>query len=135
MQAPAPSMKIAKNDFLITLCNSIKEGAAIVEKDTAKIIFRNDAWFRLFEVDPPGKMDMMQINQLRKIELTDDEVKSTVGAGDSMVAGIVYSLANRSSLKQALQYGVACGTAATMNPGTELCHKRDADRLYLLLTQ
>lgn len=63
------------------------------------------------------------------------KVKSTVGAGDSMVAGIVYSLANRSSLKQALQYGVACGTAATMNPGTELCHKRDADRLYLLLTQ
>ncbi|MBN8719897.1 MAG: hypothetical protein J0H85_10670 [Sediminibacterium magnilacihabitans] len=78
MQAPAPSMKIARNDFLITLCNSIKEGAAIVEKDTAKIIFRNDAWFRLFEVDPPGKMDMMQINQLRKIELTDDEVKNRI---------------------------------------------------------
>jgi len=25
---------------------------------------------------------------------------------------------------------VACGTAATMNPGTELCRKADADALF-----
>lgn len=56
--------------------------------------------------------------------------KSTVGAGDSMVAGIIFSLVNGKSLNQALQYGVACGTAATMNAGTELCHKEDADQLY-----
>jgi 6-phosphofructokinase 2 len=56
--------------------------------------------------------------------------KSTVGAGDSMVAGIVFSLAYGRSLKEALQYGVACGTAATLNEGTELCKKKDADRLY-----
>ena len=55
--------------------------------------------------------------------------KSTVGAGDSMVAGIVYSLAGGNDLHHALRYGVACGTAATMNAGTELCHKEDADRL------
>ena len=59
--------------------------------------------------------------------------KSTVGAGDSMVAGIVYSLSRSMNLKQALQYGVACGTAATMHPGTELCRKEDADGLYALI--
>ncbi len=59
--------------------------------------------------------------------------KSTVGAGDSMVAGIVYSLTREKSLKNALLYGIACGTAATMNPGTELCHKDDADRLYRMI--
>jgi 6-phosphofructokinase 2 len=32
-----------------------------------------------------------------------------------------------------VQYGVACGTAATLNPGTELCKKEDADRLYALI--
>ena len=58
------------------------------------------------------------------------ERKSTVGAGDSMVAGIVVSLSKGSSLLEAVQYGVACGTAATMNPGTELCHKEDADKLF-----
>ncbi len=56
--------------------------------------------------------------------------KSTVGAGDSMLAGIIYSLSQQSTLKQALQYGVACGTAATINPGTELCKPADAAMLY-----
>jgi 6-phosphofructokinase 2 len=56
--------------------------------------------------------------------------KSTVGAGDSMVAGIVLQLAGKKSLTEAVQYGVACGTAATMNPGSELCRKEDADLLY-----
>ncbi len=59
--------------------------------------------------------------------------KSTVGAGDSMVAGIVYYLSLGNNLSDAVQYGVACGTAATMNPGTELCRKEDADRLYTLI--
>lgn len=58
------------------------------------------------------------------------ERKSTVGAGDSMVAGIVFSLCNGKTILEAAQYGVACGTAATMNPGTELCHKEDADRIF-----
>ena len=56
--------------------------------------------------------------------------KSTVGAGDSMVAGIVYSLSNNKSLHESVRYGVACGTAATMNPGTELCRKEDAAALF-----
>ena len=59
--------------------------------------------------------------------------KSTVGAGDSMVAGIVLSLANNKDLIESVQYGVACGTAATMNEGSELCRKEDAERLYHLI--
>jgi 6-phosphofructokinase 2 len=57
-------------------------------------------------------------------------VKSTVGAGDSMVAGIVLSLANSKNLIEAVQYGVACGSAATINYGTQLCSKADADNIY-----
>ena len=59
--------------------------------------------------------------------------KSTVGAGDSMVGGIVFFLSEGKSLVEAVQYGVACGTAATLNPGTELCRKEDADRLFKLI--
>ncbi len=58
---------------------------------------------------------------------------STVGAGDCMVAGIVYYLSIGKILAEAVQYGVACGTAATLNPGTALCKKADADRLYTLI--
>lgn len=56
--------------------------------------------------------------------------RSTVGAGDSMVAGVIYALANGKSVREAVRLGVACGTAATMNPGTELFKKDDAERLY-----
>ncbi len=56
--------------------------------------------------------------------------KSTVGAGDSMVAGIVYYLSLGKTIKEATMYGVACGTAATMNSGTELCKKEDVANIY-----
>ena len=56
--------------------------------------------------------------------------KSTVGAGDSMVAGLTLTLSRNKSLTEAVQYGVACGTAATMNPETELCKADDVEKLY-----
>jgi 6-phosphofructokinase 2 len=59
--------------------------------------------------------------------------KSTVGAGDSMVAGIVLSLSTNKTLSEAVRYGVACGTAATMNPGTELCRLQDAEDIYSMI--
>jgi len=55
--------------------------------------------------------------------------RSTVGAGDSMVAGMVWALSEGKSFREMAQTGVACGTAATMNPGTELFHKADVERL------
>lgn len=51
--------------------------------------------------------------------------KSTVGAGDSMVAGMTYSLLQGKSIEEMARFGVACGTAATMNPGTQLCKPKD----------
>jgi 6-phosphofructokinase 2 len=61
--------------------------------------------------------------------------KSTVGAGDSMVAGIVFFLSRGESLQEAAKFGVACGTAATINAGTELCKKEDAFQLYEMMQQ
>lgn len=54
---------------------------------------------------------------------------STLGAGDSMVAGMVWGLSQNWPMTDILKYGVACGTAATITPGSELCRKEDADRL------
>jgi len=61
-------------------------------------------------------------------------VKSRVGAGDSMVAGITLSLAKGKSLIEAVCFGVAAGTATAMTSGTELCRKNDTERLYKCLT-
>ncbi len=57
-------------------------------------------------------------------------VKSTVGAGDSMLAGIILKLSKNENLQDAVRYGVACGAAATLNSGTNLCTKKDADDLF-----
>jgi 6-phosphofructokinase 2 len=61
-------------------------------------------------------------------------VRSSVGAGDSLVAGIVLSLARGRSLREAVRFGVAAGAAAVMNPGTELCRREDVERLYEQVT-
>lgn len=55
---------------------------------------------------------------------------SAVGAGDSFVGGLVSGLADNSGLVEAFRLGVAAGSAAVMNPGTELCHAPDVIRLY-----
>ncbi len=58
------------------------------------------------------------------------EVKTTIGAGDSFVAGMVWSLARGDSLVKAFQYGMASGAAALLAPGTSL--SQAADVHYLL---
>jgi 6-phosphofructokinase 2 len=55
---------------------------------------------------------------------------SKVGAGDSMVAGMVLSLSRGNSVRDAVRFGVAAGTAAVMTPGSELCRREDVERLY-----
>lgn len=45
------------------------------------------------------------------------EVKSTVGAGDSFVAGFVHGLANEMPLKDCLAYGTVCGALAVAREG------------------
>jgi 6-phosphofructokinase 2 len=57
-------------------------------------------------------------------------VASSVGAGDAMVAGIVLFLSRGRPLPEAVRFGVAAGAAAVMNPGTQLCRREDAERLF-----
>jgi 6-phosphofructokinase 2 len=58
------------------------------------------------------------------------EAISAVGAGDSFVGGMVWKLASGGSVPEAFRYGVAAGSAAVLNSGTELCHAEDVARLY-----
>lgn len=82
-----------------------------------------------------GAAGAMLVTATEIIQATPPAVKkrSTVGAGDSMVAGIVLSLSKGWELKDALRYGVATGTAATMNNGTELCKLKDVECLFPLI--
>lgn len=57
-------------------------------------------------------------------------VTSVVGAGDAMVAGIVLSLARAAPFRESVLFGVAAAAATVMNPGTQLCRREDAERLF-----
>ena len=60
----------------------------------------------------------------------DVQVVSTVGAGDSFVGGMVWRLVDGDIMTEAFRHGIAAGSAAVLNPGTELCHALDVARLY-----
>jgi 6-phosphofructokinase 2 len=56
-------------------------------------------------------------------------VRSTVGAGDSMLAGLVSGFWRGLDSAAALRIGVACGSGTAEKPGTMLCTAGDVDRL------
>jgi 6-phosphofructokinase 2 len=56
-------------------------------------------------------------------------VASVVGAGDSFTGAMAWSLCAGHGLERALRYGVAAGSSAVLNPGTELCRLADIERL------
>ncbi|QDO95090.1 1-phosphofructokinase family hexose kinase [Formosa sediminum] len=60
-------------------------------------------------------------------------VNSTIGAGDSMVAGLIYAITQEKTPKNMLRWGVACGVAATLSEGSDLAHKENIDKILKLI--
>ena len=104
----------------LSLTEVTEAGKEIISREYCEVL--------LISLGEKGAM-LFTNNKELKVSSPKVEKKSTVGAGDSMVAGFVLSLSQGKTFEDALKYGVACGTAATMNPGTELCNKKDADTL------
>jgi fructose-1-phosphate kinase PfkB-like protein len=44
--------------------------------------------------------------------------RNPIGAGDSMLGGLVWGLAQGWSLRESLRWGLACGAASASLPGT-----------------
>ncbi len=56
-------------------------------------------------------------------------VQSTIGSGDSAVAGMIHGLLHNQTLAEAACLAAACGAATAMTPGTELCRRADVEQL------
>ncbi|MFP9117554.1 1-phosphofructokinase family hexose kinase [Flavobacterium sp. RNTU_13] len=69
-------------------------------------------------------------NEVIHVPAPSVKKRSTVGAGDSMVAGMVSVLQKGGSLTEMARMGVACGSAATMSSGTGLFTKENAEKLF-----
>ena len=62
------------------------------------------------------------------------QVKSTIGAGDSMVGGLIYGIQKEYTPKDILKMGVACGVATTMSEGTQLASTKNIDKVLQLIS-
>jgi 6-phosphofructokinase 2 len=67
-------------------------------------------------------------NEILTAEAVPVAVVSTVGAGDSLMGGMIYGLDRGDSLADAFTLGIAAATATLKVPGTQLCSREDTDR-------
>jgi 6-phosphofructokinase 2 len=72
-------------------------------------------------------------DEIERLAAIPVEARSTVGAGDSMLAGVVLGLTRGLKLRAALRFGMAAGAAALLGSGTQLCRFADVERLRALL--
>jgi 6-phosphofructokinase 2 len=103
------------------------------EEAAMQIVKRNQAEIVVVSMGAAGAL-LVARGRCERIRAPSVPVKSKVGAGDSMVAGIVFALARGMPIVQAVRFGIACGTAAVMTPGTQLCQREDAERLFARIT-
>ena len=71
--------------------------------------------------------------QIVKAAAPPVDVESTVGAGDSAVAGFILAHSTGKSIPECVKLACASGTATAQTPGTELCHREDVEKLLPLV--
>lgn len=98
----------------------VEAATAIIENGQAKIV--------VVSMGHNGAM-LVQAGRVLALPAIPVEPLSAVGAGDSFVAAMTHGLAAGRPVEQAFRLGIAAGTAAVLTPGTDLCHRRDVERL------
>ncbi|MCS3869367.1 6-phosphofructokinase 2 [Chryseobacterium ginsenosidimutans] len=133
------ALKTAVEEGVFLLKPNIGELAFLVGKDKLEetdvdqaaqlIISQGKAEVVIVSLGSQGAV-LFSASEKIRIEAPPVEVKSTVGAGDSMVAGMVSVLIQGGNYKEVLSMGIACGSATTMAEGTGLFTKENVERLY-----
>lgn len=82
-----------------------------------------------------GPQGALAVDETSSVQVVPPPMKSqsTVGAGDSMVGAMTLKLAQGASLREMTQFGVAAGSAATINHGTRLCSLEDTQKIFTYL--
>lgn len=121
-----------------------KELSALVQRDliqpddvrkAAEEIIRSGRAARV--VVSLGAQGALAVDAKQCVQVVPPPIKSqsTVGAGDSMVGAMVLKLAENAGLEEMVRYGVAAGSAATINQGTRLCSRENTQQIFDYLSQ
>jgi 6-phosphofructokinase 2 len=116
-------------DELVSLASAFRLNSASAAEAAREMVEKGFAQTVVLSMGAAGAM-LFDAAGTTEIKAPPTQKAGSVGAGDSMVAGIVQSLANKKTMREALAWGVACGAAATLNTGTELFHPEDVEKLY-----
>jgi 6-phosphofructokinase 2 len=137
-------LQMALDEGLYLIKPNINELASLVNKGTLgpkevheaalQVLSQSNCEMIAVSMGSDGAM-LITKNDHVQIKAPEVEKKSTVGAGDSMVAGMTYMINKNASIKEILAFGVACGTAATMNEGSQLFKKNDVSTLFNQIMQ
>jgi len=140
LDTSAEPLRVAANEGVFLLKPNLNELGKMVGDDSLDVTVADEAAREIIakghceavvvSLGPQGAI-LVTEKKVDHIPAPTVKKRSTVGAGDSMVAGITHSLCHGKTLVDSVRMGVACGTAATMNTGTELFSMYDAERLYL----
>ncbi len=102
----------------------LRAGARLIERRRCEVL--------VLSLGPAGVLWMDGSHQER-LSSPAVRVASAIGAGDSLVGGIVVALSRGRPIDEAVRYGVAAGAASVMNSGTQLCRREDVERLFPLV--
>ncbi|NCF03905.1 MULTISPECIES: 6-phosphofructokinase II [Kosakonia] len=100
-----------------------------VRKAAQEIVDSGKALRVVVSLGPQGAL-AVDANQCVQVVPPPMKSQSTVGAGDSMVGAMTLKLAHDAPLDDMVRYGVAAGSAATINHGTRLCALADTQKIY-----
>ena len=139
LDTSGPPLQLAIEEGLYLVKPNLREMASLMGKEAVTAMEYEQAALDILEkkscdilvlsLGAKGAMMARQSDIIEYITPPTMPVVSPVGAGDSMVAGIVLGFSNGLWPAEAVRYGVAAGTAAAMTPGSELCRKEDTDKI------
>ena len=132
-------LHMAAQEGVFLLKPNLNELCKLVERDTLELNEVDDAALEVVNkgqceaiVVSLGPTGALLVTKKGYEHVPAPAVKklSTVGAGDSMVAGMAWMISQGKSWREIVRFGVACGTASTMNAGSKLFDVETVYKLY-----
>ncbi|SDD81804.1 6-phosphofructokinase 2 [Cupriavidus sp. YR651] len=139
LDSSGPALASALNEGVFLVKPSLRE----LRELTALPLHEEDEWRdAALEVIRDGRAQMvaLTLGDQGALLVTADAtlrapalptpVASSIGAGDSFLAAMVWALNRGADRQEAFHYGVAAASAALLSAGTGLCQRADVDRRY-----
>lgn len=133
------ALEIAAGEGVFLLKPNMRELQELTDEDTSteagqekaikRLVSQGGCEVAILSLGAAGVL-MATGSHIERLRSPTVPIVSRVGAGDSMVAGILTGLDRGDDIRDAVRLGIAAGSAAVMTPGTELCRREDVERLY-----